>query len=131
MKEIIALAKALSVLRQEVNNIKELTLQPLQERRDEVQANLIAKLKEAGLKSLKTDTHNFARTVKKDIRVSDEKAVMDYLEGTDNYDLFVQPKLDTAKFKSFAKSTLKGTGEVVPGIEPTESEYMSITSVKE
>jgi hypothetical protein len=35
--------------------------------------------------------------------------------------------LDTARVKAAAESALKETGEVVPGIEVTMTEYVSIT----
>lgn len=130
MKKIIERAKALSVLRDTINKIKEETLEPLQRERDELQSSLIAQMSEEGLKSLKTDTHNFARTIKKDIRIVDEDDAIEYLKGTENYDFYVQPKLETVDFKKFAKARLKADGEILPGTEPTESEYMSITTVK-
>jgi hypothetical protein len=37
--------------------------------------------------------------------------------------------LDTARVKAAAESALKETGEVVPGIEVTMTEYVSITRV--
>ena len=86
-------------------------------------------MNKSGLKSIKTETHNFARTVKKDVRIIDENAVLKSLENTDRYDMFVQPKLDTVSYKGYAKQVMNETGEILDGTEPYETEYMSIKTI--
>lgn len=41
-------------------------------------------------------------------------------------DMFYVTKLDTKKVTDYAERTLKTTGEIVPGLEPKETEYLSI-----
>lgn len=128
MKTILKLAKELMELRSEINTIKD-ALSPIEEKRNAVQLKLIDAMKEVELKSLKTETHNFARTVKKDIKVSDPNLVMDELKKRKLYNEYVKPKLDTISFKAMAKAMLKDTGEVMEGTELSETEYMSIKSI--
>lgn len=40
--------------------------------------------------------------------------------------MFYVTKLDTKKVTDYAERTLKTTGEIVPGLEPKETEYLSI-----
>jgi len=129
MENITQLANALNHIRAEEEKLKEI-IKGIQENKTDLQEELIQAMKDKGLKSIKTETHNYARTVKKDIKVFSEEDVMEYLRNHGGYDEYVKPKLDTIKFKSYAKALLKETGEVMDGIELTEKEYMSIKANK-
>ena len=128
MQQIIQLAKELATLRQEINTIED-SVKPLKVKRDELQAELIRVMKESELKSLKTDDYNFARTVKKDFKVVDENLVMEELKQRNEYDNYVKPKIDLLGLKAYQSSLLKGTGEILNGVEPVETEYMSIKTI--
>lgn len=128
MQPIIQLAKELAEIRKDINAIED-SLKPLKVRRDELQAELIKAMKENELKSLKTDDYNFARTVKKDFRVIDESQVMEDLKARNEYENYVKPKIDIIGLKAYQKSLLEGAGEILNGVEPTETEYMSIKTL--
>lgn len=129
MKQILKLAETLAKLRVEESEIRA-KLDPVREQKQATQDKLVEEMKKLGLKSLKTETHNFARVIKRDISVYDEKAVIDSLKKIGVKDDYVHEKLDVLLFKGYAKQLLKSTGELVDGTEPTESEYMSITTAK-
>lgn len=125
MNEIIDLANKLTKLRSDANIIKE-TLKPVQEEVDKIQSELMSKMREYELKSIKTNTHNFSRTIKKDMKVFNSNLVIEELKKRNEYQNYVIEQLDTIAVKSYAKSLLKETGEVLNGMEPTETEYISI-----
>lgn len=129
MKKILKLAETLAKLREKESELKA-KLDPVREAKLTAQDNLVEAMKGLGLKSLKTESHNFARVVKKDIAVYDEKAVIESLKKSGVKDDYVKERLDVLSFKGYAKHLLKTTGELLDGTEPTESEYMSIKSVK-
>jgi hypothetical protein len=129
MKKILKLAASLARIREKEKEIKSL-LDSIKEEKREVQAKLIEEMSKLGLKSLKTDTHNFARIVKKDVSVCNESAVISSLKKAGIKDDYVHEKLDVLAFKGYAKALLKNKGELLDGTDITESEYMSIKSVK-
>lgn len=129
MNTIIQEANYLTQLRDQINTAKEV-LKSLQDERDQIQSGIIADMTKAGLKSIKTHSHNFSITTKKDIKVVDEEAILKELKDRKLYNEYVKPKLDTIAFKLMANSLLKETGEIMEGTEQTETEYMSIKSNK-
>jgi len=129
MKKIIELANRLQNLRKNINDLKE-KVDILKIEKDDVQAELIEAMKGAELKSIKTNTHNYARTVKRDVRVIDEQIVIAELRKRKMAGKLTSVKLDTIPFKAYAKELLENTGEVIEGSEPTETEYMSIKTLK-
>lgn len=129
MKKILKLAESLAKLREKESELKA-KLDPIREAKLAAQDKLVEAMKGLGLKSLKTETHNFARVVKNDIAVYDESAVIKSLQKSGVKNDYVREKLDVLLFKGYAKHLLKTTGELLDGTEPTESEYMSIKSVK-
>jgi hypothetical protein len=129
MKKILKLAEALSKLRAEEKEIKE-KLAPVKEKKLTTQEKLVEAMKEMGLKSIKTETHNFARVVKRDIAVYDQGALIKALKKNGMERDYVHEQVDVLRFKGYAKQLLKTTGELLDGTEPTESEYMSIKAAK-
>lgn len=129
MQHILQLARDLAEIRSEINQVKD-ALKPLEQKREEIQAELIEVMRENELKSIKTDDYNFARTVKKDFKVINELEVIEELKKRNEYENYVRPKIDLIGLKNYATSLLKGTGEILEGMEPTESEYMSIKTLK-
>lgn len=128
MNEILELAKKLSEKRSQVDN-SEKYLKGLKDERDQLQFDLITALKEAGLKSIKTNEANYSLTTKKDVKVINEAIVMQELMKLGQYDEYVKHKLDTNLFKGYAKSVLDSTGEIIDGTELTETSYISIKTV--
>lgn len=129
MNDIIELAKKLSEKRDQIKS-SEHYLEGLKEERDQLQFELITKLKESGLKSIKTNEANYSLTTKQDIKVTDENSVIEALKVNGVYDDYVKPKLDTLMFKNYAKSVLNNTGEVMEGTELTETNYISIKAIQ-
>jgi hypothetical protein len=66
---------------------------------------------------------------RKSIMISDELAVQQWLTDND-FDLAEYYKLDNTRVKAAAESALKETGELVPGIEVTTNEYLTIKEAK-
>lgn len=130
MNDIISLAKELGDLREKVK-VSEEYLAGLKADKQKCQNKLMEAMKSSDLKSIKTSDANYALTVKKDIKIFDEQAAMLQLQERGIYEEYVKPKLDTLKFKSYANSLLKETGEVIDGTEMTETSYISIKSLKE
>ena len=125
MEQIIKLANDLVNTRDNINSLKS-EMDILKILKDGLQEKLIEVMEQSGLKSLKTDTHNYARTIKKDIKVVDTESVYKDLKSRDLYDEYVKPKLDTVGFKTLAKAILKEDGEIMEGTEITETSYISI-----
>lgn len=129
MQKILKLAKELEQARADINRMKAM-VEPFEEKKAKIQEKLMEEMKKSEIKSIKTNTNNYSLTVKKDIKVVNEKAVMDSLDKK-YYDILVTPRLNTLDFKKYAKNILKETGEVFEGTELTEAEYISIKSVKD
>lgn len=65
------------------------------------------------------------RAERKNVVITDEKAVTQFL--TDNgFALDEYLRLDAARIKALADSTLKETGELVPGLQTSTTEYLTI-----
>lgn len=69
------------------------------------------------------------RTERKSYNIEDQMAVSDYLEKHD-FDLAEYYTLDAARVKAVAESTIKETGEIIPGVHVGTTEYVSIKEAK-
>jgi hypothetical protein len=114
--------------------VREEAMRELKLQKDKLQLDLMEAMRNEDLKSIKllfkTGLANFARTIKKDIRVTDESAVIADLAKRKQKSNYVHEKVDVLAFKAYAKSLLRETGEVVDGIELTEKEYIAVKAVK-
>ena len=93
---------------------------------------LMHELEQSGLKSIKTDVATVS-IVKKPVYTVNERELTDYLKEQPNIDLdevFVT-SMDKRKVTMYAEHQLKTTGEVIPGIEASETEYLMVRQVKE
>ena len=128
MKKILKLAKQLEEARADIKRIDAI-MAPLKETKDAIQLKLMEAMKKIEIKSIKTNTHSYSHTIKKDVRVVDEQAVIESLDKKYR-EVLVEERLRTINFKKYAKNILKETGEMSPGTELTETEYISIKTVK-
>lgn len=71
------------------------------------------------------DGYYVVRSERKTVSIADEPAVTEWLEQN-NFDLSEYFKLDTVRVKAAAESALKETGELVPGVEVSSIEYLTI-----
>ena len=123
--ELTQLAQELCKVRSEAAALKD-TLGFLKEKRDGLQACMLEMMQAERMKQYKTDTATISRAVKSDIRIVDEPELVAELAARKVLDQYYVSRIDMAPFKSFANALLKETGEVLMGIEPVRSEYLSI-----
>jgi hypothetical protein len=93
---------------------------------------LMHELEQSGLKSIKTDVATVS-IVKKPVYTVNEREVTEYLKEQPDLDIdeFFVTSMDKRKVTMYAEHQLKTTGEVIPGIEASETEYLMVRQVKE
>lgn len=97
----------------------------LTEKKKQFEDQLIEAMRSQKMKSVKTDDANFAITVKKDLRVTDEdKLIANLLER--ELDHFIVRKVDLINLKPTLRKMMNEDGEILDGTEPTESEYLTV-----
>jgi hypothetical protein len=127
VSELKSLAEQLAMARETVNSAKE-AYEELKKHKDMVQANLLDALKECEVKSIKTENCFFSMVTKQEPVIIDSAIVTKDLISRGIYEDHL--KLDTAQVKSTAKALLKEHGEVMDGMEISETEYISIRNNK-
>jgi hypothetical protein len=92
---------------------------------------LMTELEKDGMKSIKTDRASVS-IVKKANKVINEREVGAYLKEQPNIELddFYITSLARDKVLAFAEHQLKNTGEIMPGISTTETEYLMVRENK-
>lgn len=104
---------------------------PLKQELDELKFELQLEMQQSQSKRTEAYGGVYAvRAVRTNIRVADELALTAWLEDT-MFDTTAYYKLDEPKIKALAEAKLKEDGEIVPGLEAVETEYVSIKEVKE
>jgi hypothetical protein len=105
-------------------------MKPLVTELEQTKLELIEAMREGRSKRTESINGYYAiRAERKNINITDESAVSDWLAEND-FDLSEYYKLDTVRVKSAAESALKETGELVPGIEVSSTEYLTIKETK-
>jgi len=96
---------------------------------EEKRYELQRELETVGLKSAKSANFGVSTVSKKNIAVTNEHLVMDWLKDTPDIegDLYIGVKLTA--FKQLADQVLKQTGEIIPGTELSYKETISIKKV--
>ena len=86
-------------------------------------------LEKIGLRSAKSANFGVSTVTKKNIAVTNEHLVMEWLKDTPDIegDLYIGVKL--TPFKQLADQVLKQTGEIIPGTELNTKETISIKKV--
>lgn len=96
----------LSELLQELGELKTVAnnhykaYKDLKLKEDELKAQLIAKLDEAGLKSAKGDKYSVSKVTKHDVVVTHEQSVLDWLKETPDVEEDAYIGLRTTQFKT-------------------------------
>jgi len=129
MKKILKLAKELEEAKADIVRMK-LIADPLKEKKDEIQAKLIAAMEEMELKSIKTNTNSYSMAVRRTISVYDSQAVIEDMKLRDPKESYTQVTLDVKKFEGYSKALLKESGEMVDGTDINETPYITIKAVK-
>lgn len=104
--------------------------QLLKEQEDGWRNRLIEELQKIGLRSAKTADFTASMVSKPNISIQHEQSVIDWLKNAPNIETDQYIGLKKTEFKSLAMNLLKDTGEVVPGTELVNTEYLSIKANK-
>lgn len=87
-------------------------------------------LVDTGLKSAKTDDLTVSMVQKPAFKVTDERALINYIDDEPTLDLRSYLRLDLRSVDTLAREALHKNGEVIPGGEIVTSEYLSIKENK-
>lgn len=97
---------------------------------DGLRAELDTKLRSEGLRSAKNDDYIASITSKPLVKITDERAAINWLERQPDIETDLYIGLKKAAFDGLVKAALKTDGEVVPGTELENNEYLTIKEVK-
>lgn len=97
---------------------------------DDLKSQLVATLRETGLKSAKGQNYQASLSERSDIVVTHESSVIEWLNNEPDVEHDVYIGLKTTAFKTLAKEVLKTTGEIIPGTETRVTESLSIKANK-
>jgi len=102
------------------------------EEEEAVRDNLMVKLAQSGLKSAKdAETGTMASiATRESIKVIDESKVLRWIKENPVLELKPYVGLNKLAFTPVAKQWLKETGEIIPGTELDEVDYISIKEKK-
>jgi hypothetical protein len=104
----------------------EAQMKPLITELEQTKLELIEAMREGRSKRTESIGGYYAiRAERKNINITDELVVRNWL-GDNGFNINDYYKLDTARVKSTAESALKENGEIVPGIEVSSTEYLTI-----
>lgn len=79
-----------------------------------------------GIKSLESGPFLTVRTVKPDLKLTDEAALLNWLQEQPNLETDMYIGLKWTNFKPVAKTLLKKDGEIPPGTELTMTESVTL-----
>lgn len=100
------------------------------EAEDSVRHELELKLRADGLKSAKNDDYIVSIVTRPVINIYDERAAIDWLENQPDIETDLYIGLRKAAFDGLVRTAIKSTGEIVPGTEIENNEYLTIKEVK-
>jgi len=130
---IIEIAKKLNEQRSKIDKLKEKHGTEMQEQmflKEELQMQLMAAMKEQGMKTVGTEQNTISIAQKKTPKVVDQSKLDADLEQRGLLEDMYVKKFDTIRFKSVANNLLKDTGEVLDGTDIEVTEYISIRNKK-
>lgn len=102
----------------------------LREAEETMKAELLAEMRAAGSLSFKGERYIATISERKDIAITHEHSVMEWLEETPNIETDAYIGLKLNEFKTLAKQVLKETGEIIPGTDLVVKESLSVKGVK-
>jgi len=108
----------------------EIELRKVKEEKAELQFYLMQEMKKESLKSVKTEQANFAIVKRNDIKVINEQELIKDLKEND-LNKFIKEKVDLIYLKPYLNKVMKETGIIFNGIEPVQSESITIKLNKE
>ena len=102
------------------------------ETEDEIREDLMSELRKTGLKAAKdADTGNSVSIAKREqIKVTNEAEVIAWLEENPSVQAKDYIGLRKTSFDPIAKAWLEKTGEIIPGTELVDNEYLTIKEKK-
>lgn len=82
------------------------------------------------MRSEPTDKGYYAMRVKTNKQSVDQNAALEYIRNRPDIEADLFLNVNNAMYKELAEQEIKKTGEVLPGIETYETEYITIRKVK-
>jgi hypothetical protein len=98
----------------------------MQETLGQLQQELQAKLEETGLKSAKSMKYGVSTVTRRNILITDEHAVLEWLQNEPEVETDFYIGLKVTPFKTLATQYAKDTGEIIPGTDVEHKETISI-----
>lgn len=109
----------------------ELSKKKIEEHIADTRNAIIDAMHKDGLKQIKTDDETVSIATRVSYDVNEPRWRVWAAEQPDlELDMFYVTTLDKKRVTSHAEQTLKETGEIIPGIEARETEYLSLRSNK-
>lgn len=104
----------------------EAQMKPLIEELEVTKIALIQAMQQSKSKRTEAvDGYYVVRAERKTVNITDEPAVTEWLQENE-FDLSEYFKMDTVRVKAAAESALKETGELIPGVEVSSTEYLTV-----
>ena len=128
-KEFATVLKQMGEIKAHIAGYEKL-LKPLEKELEALKSETMAYMQST--KSKRSEAVNgycAIRTVRKDFEVKDEPAVIKWLRKN-KFVVSSYIHLDKAMVKATQKGVLEMNGEIIPGVEATEKEYITIKEVK-
>lgn len=98
---------------------------------DVARASLEAELRAEGLRSAKNDDYIVSIVSRPQVHITDERAAIRWIEENPSLEADLYIGLKKTAFDGLVRLALKTDGELVPGTEIDNNEYLSIKEVKE
>lgn len=98
---------------------------------DVARASLEAELRAEGLRSAKNDDYIVSIVSRPQVHITDERAAIRWIEENPSLEADLYIGLKKTAFDGLVRLALKSGGELVPGTEIDNNEYLSIKEVKE
>ncbi|MDQ0672967.1 phage host-nuclease inhibitor protein Gam [Pseudarthrobacter siccitolerans] len=104
----------------------EIQMKPLVEELEITKLALMQAMQQSKSKRTEAvDGYYVIRAERRTVSIADEPAVTEWLQENE-FDLSEYFKLDSARVKAAAESALKETGELIPGVAVSSTEYLTI-----
>jgi len=121
------LANKLAKVRSDIK-IAEDKIKELKTLKNKLDLEFMEVMNKEGMRSVKTDTHNFSIVKSNDIKIMNLKAIEDWVKSEQKEELFYS--LDIQRLKTYAKKILSEEGELLDGTGINETEYLSVRKSK-
>ena len=109
-------------------DIIELSVKPIKEQKEKLQAEIIADMKEQDFKSVKTEKATISIKISKTMKITDEKMAMVELKAKGLNDYIIET-IDRELWRGFSAEAIK-QNMAIAGTEIRETEYVSVLKNK-